>query len=112
MPRRKKHIDPILKDYELPSRDNELKTHIDTKKIDMMEQAVSSIEYAVDNHLSMIEIFQFRNSEFVVMVSEKDYLTNIDYIYDYYIQNEKYELCDRVYNLRKKLGSTIKLNET
>jgi hypothetical protein len=111
MPRKKKYIEPILRQYTLPSGENDLRQFIDAKKTDMMEQAVASIEYAVDNHLKAVELFQFKDSEFVIMLSEKDFLLNLDHIYDYYITNEMYELCRRVINLKKKLGIMIKLNE-
>lgn len=78
----------------------------------MMEQAVSSIEYALDNNLPVVEIFQFNDSDFVVMLSDKDFLLNLDHIYNYYIQNEMYEYCGRVMGLKKRLGTIVKLNET
>jgi hypothetical protein len=112
MARKKKQTEPILKQYQLPSEDNDLKKFIDVKKVDMMEQTVSSIEFALDNNLPIVEIFQFHNSEFVVMLSDKDFLPNLEHIYDYYIQNEMYEFCSRVVDLKKRLGTTVKLNET
>lgn len=76
-----------------------------------MEQIVSSVEYALLNNLSLIEIFQFRNSDFVITLSEKDYLTNIDHIYNYYLTSEKYELCDRVVRLQKLLKEKSETHE-
>jgi len=112
MPRKKKNVESILKQYQLPSENKDLQNFIDSKRVDMMEQAVSSIEYALNNNLPLVELYQFKDSEFVVMVSNKEFLTNIEHIYDYYINNEMYELCERVVGLKKRLGSTLKLNET
>lgn len=112
MPCKKKNVERILKQYQLPSENNDLQSFIDTKRVDMMEQAISSIEYALDNNLPLVELYQFKDSEFVVMVSDKEFLTNLEHIYDYYIINEMYELCKRVVGLKKRLGSTLKLNET
>ena len=103
---------PILTQYSLPSDNDDLRRFIDSKKADMMEQAVSSIAYAIDNKLSFVEIFQFKNSDFVVMLSDNDFLPNLEHIYDYYIENEMYEFCGRVIGLKKRLSNKIKLNET
>lgn len=95
--------------YLLPSSDQDLKNFIDSKKIDMMEQTIDSIEYAVANKMPMVEVFQFKNSEFVVLISNKDFLINLEHIYDYYMENEMYELCGRVVYLMKYLSGIIKL---
>jgi len=112
MARKKKLVDSVLKNYPLPSGEEELRKFIESKKIDMMEQTVASIEYALDNKLSAIEIFQFKDSEFVIMLCDKEFLPNLDHIYEYYLSNEMYEFCGRVQNLRKRLGTIVKLNET
>lgn len=109
---KKKNVESVLKQYQLPSENKDLQKFIDSKRIDMMEQAVSSIEYALNNNLSMVELYQFKNSDFVVMISDKEFLVNLEHIYDYYINNEMYELCKRVVDLKKRLGSTLKFNET
>jgi len=89
--------------YVLPSDNTELKSFTKKFKSDMMEQVVGSIEFAVENDLPLIEVFQFKNSDFVITLSEKDYLTNLDNIYSYYIEKEKYEYCPRLIKLRKTI---------
>ena len=89
--------------YVLPSDSKELQSFAQKHKIDMMEQIVDSIEFAVENKLTLIEIFQFKNSDFVITISEKDYLANIDNIYTYYMKSEAYENCQRVVRLQKTL---------
>lgn len=69
----------------------------------MMEHVAEAIEYAVINRLPLVEVFQFKNSDFVITVFEKDYLSNIDNIYDYYMKQEVYECCPRIIKLRKTL---------
>ena len=112
MARKKKHDGPVLQEYLLPSADIALRKFITDKKVDMMQQAIASIEYAINNNLSVVEIFQFTGSDFVVMLSDKDFLPNLEHIYDYYLINEMYEFCERVLGLKKRLDITIKLNET
>jgi len=93
---------------ELPSKNNEMEFYIKNNKINLMEQTIDSIEFAVKHNLPFVEVFKFNNSDFVITISEKEYLLNIEHIFKSYIDSEKYELCLRV----KKLQSLLKyLNE-
>lgn len=112
MARKKKQDEPTLKQYPLPATEEDLRKFINVNIIDMMEHAVDSIQYALDNNLPMVEIYQFQSSEFVIILSNKDFLSNLEHIYNYYISHEKYEFCGRVVDLRKQLGNKLKLNET
>lgn len=96
--------------YVLPATNKELQTFIAKYKPDMTEQVVSSIEYAVKHKLPIIEVFQFKNSRFVVTVTFNEYDVNLENIYNYYLDTEQYELCKRVVKLRDKLNNTK--NET
>jgi hypothetical protein len=89
--------------YILPSDNEGLKIFIEKYKIDMMENVVSSIEYAIENKLPIIEVFQFKNSQFVVTISEKEFVSNLDNIFQCYMQGEVYELCPRVVKLQNIL---------
>jgi len=89
--------------YILPTDNDELQTFSRKFKIDMMEQAVASIEFAFNNKLPLVEVFQFKDSDFVITISEKDYLPNLENIYSFYVKNESYEKCSRVVTLQKTL---------
>jgi hypothetical protein len=102
------HINTI--NYILPSDDNELTNFAQKFKIEMMEQIVGSIEFALQNKLKFVEVFQFKNSDFVITLSEKDYLTNLENIFNYYIKNEAYEYCPRVTQLQKTLIGKSNIN--
>jgi hypothetical protein len=96
----------VTESYILPSGDNELRSFSQRYKVDMMEQVVHSIEIAVNHKLPAVEIFQFKNSNFVITLLAKDFLSNLDNIYDYYMSNEVYEFCPRVIQLQKTLKET------
>lgn len=85
---------------EIPSDNVGMENFILKNKISLMESVISSIEYAVFNDLKTIEVFKFENSEFVITISETDYISNVDNIYQFYLENEKYELCKRVVDLQ------------
>jgi hypothetical protein len=89
--------------YVLPALNGELTIFVDKYKLDMMEQVVSSIEYALENKLPITEVFQFKNSQFVVTIAEKEFESNLDNIYRSYMEKEIYELCPRVVKLQNLL---------
>jgi RNA-binding protein YhbY len=88
---------------ELPSDNKELANFIKINKVGLTEKTLSSIEYALKNNLSVVKVFVFNNSDFVVTISKKDFLSNVDHIYNFYLETEKYELCPRAIRLQKLL---------
>lgn len=105
-----KNNEPSL--YVLPSDNKDLQSFSKKFKVDMMEQIVNTIEYALEHRLSIVEVFQFKNSDFVITLSEKDYLVNLNNIYLYYMKNESYEYCGRVAKLQKTLNEkSVKTND-
>jgi len=108
----KKNTNSLPTLYVLPSESKDLQSFSQKYKVDMMEQVVGIIEFAVERSLPMIEVFQFKNSDFVITLSEKDYLTNLDNIYTYYMEKEVYEYCSRVVQLRKTLQQKPVLKNT
>jgi hypothetical protein len=89
--------------YILPSPTDEMKSFVTKFKVDMMEHVVSSIKFALENKLPLVEVFQFKNSPFVVTISEAEFDTNLSHIRKYYMDNEIYELCPRVEKLQEIL---------
>ena len=98
--------------YILPSDNKEMVEFIHRFKIDMMENVVSNIERAVNNNLPIIEVFQFKNSDFVITLLEKDYLANLDNIYNYYMEKEVYEYCPRLVRLQKTITGKVQEKKT
>lgn len=89
--------------YILPSDNNEMRSFVNKFRIDMMERIVSSIKFAVENKLPLVEVFQFKNSPFVVTIAEKEFVQNLEHISQFYQDNEIFELCPRIEQLRKIL---------
>ena len=96
------------KPYLLPSDFNEMERFIEVNKTLMTEQVLSSIEYALDKKLTIIEVFSFKNSDFVVTLPFEQFKDNLLNVYNYYIQIEKYELCSRIKKIETKLDSELK----
>lgn len=68
-----------------------------------MEHVVSSIKFAVEHKLQIVEVFQFKNSPFVVTITEKEFEPNLEHINKFYHENEMYELCLKVEKLQQIL---------
>jgi hypothetical protein len=111
MAKKKAPLNTFCEAYVLPSNNSDLFTFIEKFRLDMSEQVVSSIDYAIRNNLSMVEIFQFKNSEFVVTISKPHFKEHLDHIFDYYMAGEHYELCSRVNRVRDELNQ-VNTNET
>lgn len=82
--------------YLLPSPNDEMAIFVNKFKVDMMEHIVSSIKFALDNKLPLVEVFQFTNSPFVITIAEKEFKINLEHIRKFYKEQEIYELCPRV----------------
>ena len=98
MGRKKKYR--VLK---LPSKFEELETYVQDNVIKLTEHVLNSIDYAIDNDLKFVEVFQFKRSRYSICLSEDTFSDNIDNIYELYIESEKYELCQNVLDLNKKI---------
>jgi len=103
MVKKKKRTSQDNELYVLPSPSDEMRTFVSKFKVDMMEHVVSSIKFAIENKLPLVEVFQFCNSPFVITISEKEYAVNLDHISKYYTDNGIFELTPRVEALRQIL---------
>ena len=89
--------------YILPSPNDEMRSFVNKFKIDMMEHIINSIKYAIENKLTIVEVFQFKNSPFIVTIAEKEFDTNLNHIHKFCMDNEVYELCPKIEQLQKIL---------
>jgi hypothetical protein len=93
--------------YILPSENKELQNFSKKFKVDMMKQVVKIIEFAVEHNLPLVEVFQFKNSDFVITLAEKDYLSNLNNVYKYFLDHEVYENCSEVIKLQLILNQRL-----
>jgi len=105
-----KTIETFYESYVLPSSNSELEQFVDKYRMDMSEQIVLSIDYAIKNDMVIVEVFQFKNSEFIITLSKDHFKENLDHIFNYCISNEKYELCSKISKLKNILENK-KTNE-
>jgi hypothetical protein len=96
------------KPFVLPSDFKELELYVQSHKTDLTERVISSIEFALEKNLPMVEVFNFKNSDFVITISREAFRDNIQNAYNFYLIEEKYELCGRVKRIESLLDTTVK----
>jgi len=89
--------------YILPSINAEIREFVNKFKIDMMNHIVTSIKFAIENNISIIEVFQFKNSPFVITINRSEFEANLSHINKFYMEHELYEMCSCI----KQLIETI-----
>jgi len=89
----------------LPSGEDNLKSYIKTHRLVLLENVIESINHSVEKDLSIVEVFKFENSDFVVTLERKNFPCNIEQIYEYCIENEHYELCNKIKKINLKLNN-------
>jgi len=95
----------IEKSYTLPSDFKLLESFIKKNKVELMEHTLTAIERSIENKFQVIELFHFENTDYVITLSQKEFLENIENIFQFYLQTEQYELCTRL----KKIESLLKI---
>jgi hypothetical protein len=93
-----------FKSKTLPANFDIMDQFVSKNKTELTEQVISSIEYAINNDLTDIEVFNFQDTEFIVILNVSNFKENLENIYNYYISTEQYEFCDRVIKLQKILN--------
>lgn len=88
----------------LPSDFFEMEKLIKSNKIKLMDQIVSSIGYAITNNLQAVEVFNFEESDYIVVLDHTSFEENLENIYDFYISQELYENCSKILSLKQKLN--------
>lgn len=97
--------------YILPSSNEEMREFVKKFKVDMMENVVSKIKFALENKLPIVEVFAFKNSPFVVTINECEFDANLAHISQYFKEKEIFELCPKVEELRELLKRKINEKE-
>lgn len=88
---------------ELPSDNATMEKFVEKNRIELNRRIVDNIEYAVQNKLGGVEMFCFKNSNFVVVINRKDFKENLQNIFDYSVNNNQFELCERAKRLISRI---------
>ena len=69
----------------------------------ILKKTFQRIEYAIDNNLDKVEIFNIFNMSLVVELKRKNYKTVLERVIEPYVKAEDYETCSKIKNLINKL---------
>lgn len=92
----KKSIVTVTKSFRMPSDFKLMDAYIGQNKDQMMEHIITMIEKGIKTNAPVIELFHFEGTNYCVTLIPREYRENLENIYKYYIQTEKYELCKRL----------------
>lgn len=84
---------------ELPSNNEEMEEYVLSNRFEINERIMDNIEFALKHKLGGVEVFCFKNSNFVVVLNRKDFKENLQNIYEFSMSNEKFEICIRAKKL-------------
>jgi hypothetical protein len=88
---------------ELPSNNDEMEKYLDEHRKEINETMVDSIDYAVRKRMSTIEVFKFKNSNFIVVVNRKDFKENLENIFNFSLNHEHFEVCGKAKMVMEKM---------
>lgn len=78
---------------ELPINAIDMETYIENNRSTINEMLIKSFDYAVRKNFTGVEVFCFKDSNYVVIVNQKDFKDNLQNIFDYSLKNEHFEIC-------------------
>lgn len=78
---------------ELPTNPVDMENYVEKNRTTINDMLVESFDYAVRKNFGGIEIFSFKNSNYVVIVNRKDFKDNLQNIFDYSLEHEQFETC-------------------
>lgn len=79
----------------LPKDNSEMQDFIEEHRSEVFGQVVENIGHAVKNRWTAVEVFSFHKSNFVVFIHMRDFRDNVLLAYEFGMEIENYELCDK-----------------
>jgi hypothetical protein len=99
----KKNTSVVPKTYVLPSSNLEMENFIKKHKNKLKEHVVNFIDYAVTENIGQIPVFQFKNTNFVVLIFRGSFMDSLQEIFKSSLTEENYELCAKIKNIEVKM---------
>lgn len=89
---------------QLPSNNDEMEKYLDIHRQEINARMVDNINYAIKHRMAAIEIFSFKNSNFIVLMNRKDFKENLQNILDFSLKQDDYATCIKVRKVIDKLN--------
>ena len=88
---------------ELPASNAEMEKYLEIHRKEINLRVVENIDYGIKMRLSAVEIFSFKNSNFVVLMNRKDFKENLQNIIDFSLKNQDFDVCKKAKMVMQKL---------
>jgi hypothetical protein len=89
---------------ELPTNMVDMENYVEQNRVEINNLLVDSFDYAVKKNFGGIEVFCFKDSNYVVLVSRKDFQENLQCIFDYSLKEEQFETCAKAKAVMDRLN--------
>lgn len=88
---------------ELPASNAEMEKYLEVHRKEINRRVVENIDYGIKMRLNAVEIFSFKNSNFVVLMNRKDFKENLQNIIDFSLKNQDFDVCKKAKMVMQKL---------
>lgn len=101
MTRKTKKVPEIV---NLPTNNLDMEKFVIENRFKLYNSIVSHIAYGMQKRQSMIRVFNFDASPFVILINQRDFKENLEHIFDECIKREKFEMCATIKELLEQLN--------
>ena len=106
-PKKKKSSSKKVKEkyavIELPADNAGMEEYVEKNRDEINARIVENIEYAINKRLSGVELFCFKDSNFVVVLNRPHFQESLKAIYEFSLDHEKFEVCEKAKKLMSKM---------
>ena len=99
---KEREVTPIEITYNTKKDLDELASS-DQFKSFILKRTLEEIEFALENNLEKIEIFNIFNLSLIIELERKNFKSVLDKVMDSYIKDENFEKCNQIKKLINKL---------
>jgi hypothetical protein len=100
---------PKYEVVELPCDNSDMEKYVLENRKEINKKIVNTIDYAIAKRLVGVELFCFKNSNFVVVLQRKYYKESLETIFEFSMDQQQFEICARIKKIINKMDrlSTI-----
>jgi hypothetical protein len=89
---------------QLPSNNDEMEKYLDANRKEINSRMIDNISYAIKHRMTAVEIFSFKNSNFIVLMNRRDFKENLQNILDFSTKQDDYATCIKARKVIDKLN--------
>jgi hypothetical protein len=93
----------VYETIELPCNNEDMESYIKEHRVEINRKIVNTINYALRNHLGAVEVFSFKNSNFVVVLNRKYFKESLENILEFSLGTEDFDTCVKAKSIIKKI---------